>query len=311
MERVQKKLPPSKQTAAKVIYEAFKILKNAGGQLSGREVTEQVGKNVEFTSWEQERYAKSGYIRWQSILHFYTIDAIKAGFLRKQKGIWILTSEGEKALELGATKLLEKVSNAYREWSEQNRTSEIVTEESEAGTAEQSQITNNDVQLQIANNDLLEEQALDGLREYLKKKNPYEFQDIVAALLHAMGYEISFVSPKGKDQGIDIVAYQDPLGVKTPRIKIQVKHRPDANIAVNEIRGLAGLLNKEGDVGLFVTSGHFTADSEIFARNLHIHMELIDFERFIFLWREFYNKLSDIEKNMLPLQAIYFLGTNK
>lgn len=304
MERVQKKLPRSKQTAAKVIYEAFKILKNAGGQLSGREVTEQVGKNVEFTPWEQERYAKSGYIRWQSILHFYTIDAIKAGFLRKQKGIWILTSEGEKALELGATKLLESISLAYREWTEQNRASGIVTEESEPGNG-------NIEQLQIANNDLLEEQALDGLREYLKKKNPYEFQDIVAALLHAMGYEISFVSPKGKDQGIDIVAYQDPLGVKTPRIKIQVKHRPDANIAVNDIRGLAGLLNKEGDVGLFVTSGHFTADSETFARNSHIHMELIDFERFIFLWREFYNKLSDIEKNMLPLQAIYFLGTNK
>jgi predicted Mrr-cat superfamily restriction endonuclease len=38
-----------------------------------------------------------------------------------------------------------------------------------------------------------------------------------------MGYHTPFISPKGKDGGIDIIAYQDPLGLKTPRIKVQVK----------------------------------------------------------------------------------------
>jgi restriction system protein len=100
-------ISPTKQVAAKVIYEAFKILKEAGGELPGREVVEQIEKRVTFTPWELERYQKTGYIRWQSILHFYTIDCIKAGFLRKQSGIWILTGEGEKALPLGPDALLD------------------------------------------------------------------------------------------------------------------------------------------------------------------------------------------------------------
>lgn len=66
--------------------------------MPGWEVVNQIGKNVTFTAWDTARYEKTGYIRWQSILHFYTIDAIKAGFLRKQKGVWILTTEGEEAM---------------------------------------------------------------------------------------------------------------------------------------------------------------------------------------------------------------------
>ncbi len=129
-------------------------------------------------------------------------------------------------------------------------------------------------QLQKANLDQLEELAMQGIKEYINNKNPYEFQDIVAALLRAMKYYTPFISPKGRDGGLDIVAYQDPLGAKSPRIKIQVKHRPDTAISVDEIRSLIGLLNKEGDIGLFVTSGRFTNEAERFARDSHVHVKL-------------------------------------
>jgi restriction system protein len=291
----------TKQLAARVLYEAFTILKHAGGQLPGREVISQIEQNLTFTPWETTRYEKTGYIRWQSILHFYTIDAMKAGFLRKQKGIWILTSEGEEALKFGQIGLLEKASEAYRIWKEKSKETEIDVEPKDTPVS---------VQSQKANLDLIQEQALSGLREYMKKLNPYEFQDLVAALLHGMGYFISFVSPRGKDNGLDIIAYQDPLGTKPPRIKVQVKHRPDFSIPVGEIKSLIGSLGKDGDVGLFVTSDRFTSDAESFARSSYIHhVELIDFERFIALWEDFYDKLSDDDKNRLPLQRISFLGT--
>ncbi len=35
---------------------------------------------------------------------------------------------------------------------------------------------------------------------------------MVAALLRAMGYYTPFISPRGKDGGVDILAYQDPIG---------------------------------------------------------------------------------------------------
>lgn len=299
MEHSTKSYPPTKQIAAKVIYEALKVLQEAGGELPGKEVTEQVAKRLIFTSWETERYEKTGNIRWQSILHFYTIDCMKAGFLRKQNGVWTVTDEGERALQLSPTQLLEKANAGYRAWKVKSIGQES---EEQPGDANKSQ---------KATIELLKDQALEGFREFIAKLNPYEFQDLVAALLRAMGYYTPFVSPKGKDGGIDIVAYQDPLGAKTPRIKVQVKHRPQETIGANDIRSLTGTLSKDGDVGLFVTSGRFSPDAEAHARNSHLHVRLIDFEGVIKLWQDFYDKMDDTNKNMLPLERICFLGVNE
>ena len=71
-----------------------------------------------------------------------------------------------------------------------------------------------------------------------------------------------------------------------------------------------GLLQKEGDVGIFVSTGGFTPDAKTTARGSHIHVELIDLQRFIVLWQEFYNKQTDEDKSMLPLTPIYFLSKN-
>src|SRR5688572_14996062 len=122
-----------------------------------------------------------------------------------------------------------------------------------------------------------------------------------------MGYYISFVASRGKDGGVDIIAYQDPLGIKTPRVKIQVKHKPTTPSPVDDIRKLMGVMNKDGDVGIVVSSGGFTSEAVFKGRDSHIHVELIDIERFIELWTEFYPKMSDEDKNKLPLQTIYFL----
>jgi restriction system protein len=294
----------TRDLAATIIFEAFKILKDAGGELRGKEVMEKIEKTIPLDDWAKETYEKTGNVRWQSILHFYTIDCIKSGFLEKEKGIWTLTKEGEEAIKLGSVELLNKATKLYREWDANRKDKEDVNQED-------LELDTEPDQLQKANLEQLEEKAIDGLRKYLISKNPYEFQDIVAALLRAMGYYTPFVSPKGRDGGIDVIAYQDPLGTKTPRIKVQVKHRPDATIAVDEIRQLVGLLNDNGDVGLFITSGRFTSESENFSRSSHKHIELIGFEKFITLWQEFYDKLTDEDKNRLPLYKIYFLGSNE
>jgi len=300
------KLSPSKRSGAKTIFATFNILKEAGGQLPGKQVIDKIRNNVELTDWEKEVYEKTGYIRWESILHFFTIDCIKAGFLRKNKGIWYLTQEGENAIKLGQVKLLEKATQLYRNW-EANKEQKI---ESEKEIGEVIEIEHENMQRQKANLDLLEEQAISGIKDFIKNKNAYEFQDMVAALLRAMKYYTPFISPKGKDGGLDIVAYSDPLGATSPRLKVQVKHKPEATVPVDDIRSLTGLLNKDGDVGLFVTSGYFTSESERSARESHRHIKLLDIDNFIAYWQEFYNKLTDDEKNMLPLHSIYFLGSN-
>lgn len=305
MDKELEKLAPSKQCAVKTMFATFKILKEAGGQLPGKQVIDKIQESIDFTDWEKQVYEKTGNARWKSILHFYTIDGIKAGFLRKNKGIWYLTEEGEKAIKLGPIKLLETASQLYKNWAVENKLPKNKDKEDEPTELEE-----NKTQTQKANLDLLEEQAISGIKDFIRSKNPYEFQDMVAALLRAMKYYTSFIASKGKDGGVDIIAYNDPLGATTPRLKVQVKHRPDASIPVDDIRSLTGLLNKDGDIGLFVTSGTFTSEAKRSARESHRHIELLDVNDFINLWQEFYNKFSDDDKNMLPLHPINFLGSN-
>lgn len=290
------KLSRSRELASKVVYAALIILKESGGQATGRDVVAEVAKRVTLDDWAKEIYEKSGYVRWQSILHFFSIDCIKAGYLLKKKGVWYLTPEGETALTLGEVGLLDSATKAYRKWSEENQASGI----EDNGDSSDGQ------KMQEATLHEIEQIAEDGLKRQIHHKNPYEFQDLVAALLRGMGYYTPFVAPQGKDGGVDIIAYRDPLGTISPRIKVQIKHRENTPASVHEIRQLMGLLQKDGDVGIFVASGGFTSDSKITARTSHVHVELIDLDRFIALWQEFYPKLNDEDKNRLPLRPIYF-----
>ena len=294
----------SKAVAAKTIYEAFKILKEEGGQLPGKDVIDKISKRLQFTEWEKGTLEKTGNVRWISILHFFTIDCIKAGFLRKVKGIWYLTLEGEQLLQkLGPVELLDSATTAYRKWRTENK--QQSKQEEDIPELEQ-----NTEQVQKANLDQLQEQAIEGIKEYIVQKNAYEFQDLVAALLRAMGYHTPFISPKGKDGGIDIIAYQDPLGIKTPRLKVQVKHYPQNPIGAEVIRSLKGLVNSGEEVGLCVTSGRFSNEAERFAREANVHIKLIDGAELISLWQQFYPGMNDDDKNLLPLHPIYFLGSN-
>jgi len=290
--------------AEKTIFATFNILKDAGGEMRGKDVVNKIRDTVEFNEYEKHRYEKTGYIRWESILHFYTIDSMKAGFLRKNKGVWVLTKEGEEAIKLGPEKLLSTATKIYREWDSKRKKEKTSEEESE-------EITIDKGQAQKALLNQYEDDANNGIRNFVIGKNPYEFQDLIARLLESMGYHISNIAERGPDGGIDIIAYTDPLGTKQPRIIVQVKHRPNDNVSSDEIQKLSVTLKRNSDVGIFATSGHFSKPAIKEARNSREHIELIDFDRFVSLWVEYYDKMSDEQKNMLPLQPIYFLGSNE
>ncbi|MCF8142725.1 MAG: restriction endonuclease [Deltaproteobacteria bacterium] len=289
--------PPGKTRllAEGLIHAAMRILRDNGREMPIREVMARVEKEVDLSDWAKERFEKSGYIRWQSILHFYSIDCVKAGYLVKKKGVWYLTPEGEEAIEMGPAKLLDSATRAYRKWRAE-QPSDTVPETDDAAADETSMAFEE-----------VEQVAISGFEHYIGDLNAYEFQDLVAALLRGMGYYTPFIAPRGKDGGVDVMAYRDPLGTQSPRIQVQIKHR-GTPASVQEVRQLMGLLQKEGDVGIFVSTGGFTPDAKTTARGSHVHVELIDLPRFITLWQEFYDKMSDTEKSLMPLTPIYFLA---
>jgi restriction system protein len=284
------------------IRTALQLLMENEDALPSREVMQKVGQQLSPNEYELERLEKSGGVRWESYLHFYSINAVKAGWLIKNKGIWHITAEGKDVSVLSSRECYDLSEAKYKEWYNNQPLKENDAEQLE----DVEEIpTNPTITFDKAYNDANSE-----IEEFIRRRGPYEFQDLVAALLRGMGYHTPFVAPKGRDGGIDIQAYSDPLGTIAPRIITQVKQRPDTKASVQEIRELAGLLRREGDVGLFVSTGGFTSEALSEAKSSSRHVEIMDIKRFIDLWKTHYSNLSEEDKSLLPLREIMFLAPN-
>ncbi len=134
--------------------------------------------------------------------------------MKKIEAVGILTEEGREAYKeiKRSGKIFKEAKRLYQEWKK-NRP---VTE---ADTTDEEEVETLSFTIEEA-----EENSWEQIQKFLYKMGPYDFQDLVADLLSAMGYHVSWVAPPGKDQGIDIIAYTDPLGAKPPRIKVRVKN---------------------------------------------------------------------------------------
>jgi restriction system protein len=272
----------------------LKIILDNDGSFPIKQILGEMEKRIIFNEYEKAIYERSGYIRWQSFLFFYSIEITKAGWLRKHKGVWYITEEGKRALELNAEEFIKIAHVKYREWAE-----------SQDSIKEKSKVAQSSI---IAGYEQAQSTAREEIKNFIKNLNPYDFQDIVAALFRGMGYYTPFVAPPGPDGGIDIVAYKDPVGAELPRIKIQVKHKPETKVSRLEIAALIGDLQGERYVGIMVSTGGFSSDALNEIRNINKHVEQVNLERFIDLWEEYYDKLSDEDRLLLPLRKISFLA---
>jgi len=123
-----------------------------------------------------------------------------------------------------------------------------------------------------------------------------------------MGHHTPWVAPRGRDGGVDIIAYMHPLGASGPRIKVQVKRLNSGKVGVDGLRSFMAVLGTQ-DVGLFVAVSGFTNDAEQEARaQENRRLTLIDLEGLFNLWVEHYDSLSEEDKQRLPLRPVYFLA---
>lgn len=291
--------------AKELEYQTLKALSANGGELSTTHLKEILKEKVELDDWAKGVYEKTGYIRWESTLQFYSIDLVKAGFITKKNSTWYITEEGEKAIKWGKDKLFEETQKRYKQWKaasvpachvETTGVSEEQIEESSQTTASV---------LEDAKN-----KSYESFERFISKNfDPYSFQDLCAALFRGMGYYTPFVAPKGKDGGVDIIAYKDPIGSAYPHIKIQVKYRQDTKASSQEVQQLKGALTGN-DMGVFISLAGFSPDARNVARSSNPHIDLIDLNRFVGLWQEFYDKMSDEDKSLMQITPVYFIAEN-
>jgi len=274
-------------------------LKDMDGEARLKEIFPRAEAKLVLSDYEKEPYAKSGYIRWQAIVHFYSIDCVKAGYIQKSGGKWYLTEAGLDALKMPTGEFIRSAVEKYRAW----KSTRACQTNSDMDASEEE----TDKAIRQTAYDQAVEQARSEIEHHINGLDPYEFQKLVAELLTGMGYHVPFVASPGKDGGIDLVAYRDPLGINPPRIKVQVKHR-EQKMTAKEVRELAGILRKEGDIGLIVSSSGFTSDAKGEIQSSSKHIESMDLDRLIGLWQDNYGSISESGRLMLPLVKLFFLA---
>lgn len=271
------------------------IMKHPDG-MQAQDALFELRRNVVLTPYEQGTYS-SGGPRFEKIVRFATVDLVKAGWLIKDKGRWMVTEDGRNAYRdyKDPEQFYRTAQQLYRKWRKSHLDHpgkvDVPTEEKKA----------------VVTFEEAEEQAWAEIEDYLRSIPPYDFQKLVAALLKAMGYHVSWIAPPGKDGGVDIIAWNDPLGTRPPRIKVQVK-REQNTVSVGTLRSFMALLG-DNDVGIFVSTGGFTRDAEEEARTQQSRqVTLINLYRLYELWIEHLSRLDEESKDLFPLKPIYFLA---
>ncbi len=156
--------------------------------------------------------------------------------------------------------------------------------------------------------ELLREETALKAHEFIKDKvvalDWEQMQELVAGILRAMGYKTR-VSPRGSDQGRDIVASPDGLGLESPRIVVEVKHRPKEQIGAPGLRSFLGGL-RSGDRGLYVSIGGFSKEAKYEADRATVPVTLLDVDEVVSLLVENYEQLDTDTRALVPLIRLYW-----
>lgn len=279
----------------------FRTLLEAPDGMKAKDAIERVQVLLPPTEFEKSTFPKNPEIvRYPKLLRFATINSVKAGWLRKQKGIWSVTDEGRAALEKfpdPADFFLES-RRLYRAWkAEQDSIAEAVELDESAET--DSSI------LSASSLEEAEENAREDIQAHLAAINPYEFQDLIGKLIEAMGYHLVWTAPKGPDGGLDFLAQGDPLGVNGPRIKGQVKRRAE-KATREELQSFLSLI-EANDVGVFFSLSGFSSKAAELSRSNSRRITLIDGDGLLDLWIEHYDDLDEDGRELLRLKPVFFL----
>lgn len=268
-----------------LLRSVLELLWNKPEGMPAKDLMAYLPQVADLTEHEKGYTAPGGIPRYEKIVRLSTIPLVHAGWMVKNnKGRWYITEAGREACRKfpNAQELYKEALRLFEEVKQGAPAAAMVVEEAE-------------------------EKAWEQVQKYLLDTRRLEFRTLIAELLQAMGYHVAWIAPPEKEHGnIDMVAYTDPLGVKGPRILVQIKHKGQPT-TMEGMKSFLSTLNQK-DYGLLVSSGGFTWEvTEEIGTETFQKTTLLDLENFFDLWVKYYDKLSDEAKTRFPLKKIYFL----
>lgn len=145
--------------------------------------------------------------------------------------------------------------------------------------------------------------GIERIKDRVLALNWEDMEHLTAGLLKAMGYCVR-ITPKGPDGGRDVLASPDALGLESPRIVTEVKHRK-GTMGAPQIRSFIGGL-RATDRGLYVSTGGFTREARYEADRSNIPIRLLDLDSFVRLYVEIYDRADEDTRALLPLVRIWW-----
>lgn len=142
------------------------------------------------------------------------------------------------------------------------------------------------------------------ISDRIARMDPFEFEELVAAFLRAMGYHAARTAD-GPDRGVDVIAQSDALGLDAPRIKVQVKQR-NRRTSAEEMRGLVATL-RQPERGLFVSTGGFSREALYEAERAPqgVAVRTLNRDEFIGLLTRYYEALEPEARATIPLKKVF------
>lgn len=292
-----------------LVQALFRILEKHPDGMKARDALAALVHAVPPTEYEAGSYASGGR-RFEKIVRFATVDTVRAGWLVKDDGIWTLTGEGAKALKhfKDPEVFYKMAAQLYRQWHKQHKG--LQAENQCVASSESEDVEDESEKSVSVSYEEAREQAQEKIDAFLHAMDAYDFQRLVADLLKAIGYHVTWIAPPGKDGGVDILAYTDPLGTQGPRIKVQVKQQQKA-VTEPDLKSFMANIGQH-DSGIFFCTGGFTKDAEAYARSQESkRIMLVDSSKLVQLWTDNIPHLSDQAWQRLPLTPIFFLTPEK
>jgi len=245
-----------------------------------KEVAAKVADFVELSDEEKASRIKTGRATYVDRVQWAMTYLKQAGALKNEsRGQWVISNRGLDLLKTGKPVTL-KVLAQFPEFVAFK--GKIGTRKKKDDTSADSTLENFtpteliDTALAQLDNEVQQE-----LADILKDVDPFHFETICRDLLVAMGYgidsdDLSYVTKKSGDGGIDAVIMQDPLGINT--IYVQAKRHKN-EIKETDIRNFLGALaQKPTQNGVFITIGSFSKDALNAINSANFNIKAIDGE---------------------------------
>jgi len=255
-------------------------LKDIGGSATIHELDEKVAE-LEGVTEEEQSFMMVGSNNTQPRLNYYLAWArtyLKRGAAleNSSRGVWALTEEGANITSVSdCQEIYDRVGEEDRERARQRRLAKTqVQTDIDFGAPEKA---GPEVSGPESDQDAVsswDEQLI----AVLRKMDPSAFERLAQRLLREAGFTKVEVRGKSGDGGIDGVGVLR-VNLVSFQVYFQCK-RYTGGVSAHEIRDFRGAMQGRADKGLFITTGHYTAQAnEEATRDGATAIDLIDGNR--------------------------------